>query len=195
VPGLSASEHYEVRIKADGEWQSAFVWQTGCKTEKPYFEHLAGWTHSYLNFEMSGAVEVEIARANGQPIRKATVHPKRHASTCNVIDGKVIVKLGKPCLVAIDIDGQMDDQDTGKGYKGPPIHTISLFANPTLKNKPTPGDAGVFSVKPGEKPPTEGDWSTLYFLPGVHDIGLGYRLRPNCQYYIPGDARTAPDAR
>jgi hypothetical protein len=90
--------------------------------------------------------------------------------------------------VAVDIDGQMDAQDTGKGYKGPPIHTVSIFANPLLSRKPKPGDPGVRTVMPGEKPPADGDWSTLYFLPGVHDIGLGYPVRGDRQYYIPGDA-------
>ncbi len=195
VPGLAASEHYTVRVRPardGGEWQSAFAWETACKTiEKKtdaYFDTLAGWTHAYVNFETTGAVEIEIARVNGQPIRTAAVHPKRQASACEVRDGKAFVRLDKPCLVAVDIDGQMDDQDTGKGYKGPPLHTISLFANPPLAEKPQLDDPGVLTVKPGETPPSDGPWTTLYFLPGVHDIGPGYTLRPNCQYYIPGDA-------
>jgi hypothetical protein len=189
VPGLAASEHYKVRVRtADkGEWKTAFSWVTACKTiEKgtdAYFDTLARWTHTYVNFETTGAVEVEIARANGQPIRSAAAHPKRKASACVVKDGKAFVTLDKPCLVAVDIDGQMDGQDTGKGYKGPPIHTISIFANPPLDGKPKPGDPGVFTVKPGERPPTDGKWTTLYFLPGVHDIGLAYPLRANCNYY------------
>jgi hypothetical protein len=142
VPGLAASEHYKVRVRSasDGrEWQSAFAWKTVCKTiEKKtdaYFDTLAGWTHTYVNFETAGAVEIEIARVNGQRIRAAAVHPRRKASACSVKDGKVLVRLDKPCLVAVDIDGQMDAQNTGKGYKGPPIHTISLFANPPLGGK------------------------------------------------------------
>ena len=134
--GARASEHYKVRVRPAGdgsEWQSAFAWETVCKTiEKKtdaYFDTLAGWTHTYVNFETAGAVEIEIARVNGQPIRAAAVHPQRKASACSVKDGKVVVRLDQPCLVAVDIDGQMDGQDTGKGYKGPPIHTISLFAN------------------------------------------------------------------
>jgi hypothetical protein len=193
VPGLAASQHYKVRVRSvGGEWQSAFAWETACKTiEKEtdaYFDTLAGWTHAYVNFEMNGAVEVEITRANGQPIRSAAVHPRRKASACLVKDGRAYVTLGKPCLVAVDIDGQMDAQDTGKGYKGPPIHTISLFANPPLGGKPKPGDAGVLTVKPGERPPSDGDWTTLYFLPGVHDVGVAFPLRANRSYYIPGDA-------
>ncbi len=195
VPGLAASEHYKVRVRstgAGGEWKSAFAWETVCKSvEKKtdaYFEHLAGWTHAYVNFETAGAVEIEIARVNGHPIRTAAVHPLRKASSCLVKDGKAIVRLDKPCLVAVDIDGQMDAQDTGKGYKGPPIHTISVFANPLLPAKPKPTDPGVLTVKPGEIPPSDGAWTTLYFLPGVHDIGLAFPVRANRQYYIPGDA-------
>ena len=195
VPGLTASEHYQVRVRSVGdgrEWQSAFAWETACKTiEKKtdgYFDTLAGWTHIYVNFETDGAVEIEIARVNGQPIRVAAVHPQRQASACSVEDGKVLVRLDKPCLVAVDIDGEMDGQDTGKGYNGPPIHTISLFANPLLAGKPQPHDPGVLTVKPGETPPSDGPWTTLYFLPGVHDVGLAFPLHANRNYYIPGDA-------
>jgi len=195
VPGLAASEHYSVRvrsIKGSGEWRSAFAWQTSCKTiernSDAYFDTLAGWTHCYVNFETDGPVEVEIARVNGQAIRSAAVHPKRKAAACSSKDGRALVRLDQPCLVAVDIDGQMDGQDTGKGYKGPPVHTISLFANPVLKGKPQPHDPGVLAVKPGELPPSDGSWTTLHFLPGVHDVGLAFPLRANCQYYIPGDA-------
>ena len=195
VPGLAASEHYKVRVRAaaDGsEWQSAYAFVTACKegpnTKEGYFEHLAGWTHTYVNFETAGALEIEIARANGQPIKTAVVHPSRKATTCVVRNGKAFIRLDRPCLVAVDIDGQMDAQDTGKGYKGPPIHTISIFANPPLADKPKPDDPGVLTVKPGEKPPSDGPWTTLYFLPGVHDVGLAFPLHANRQYYIPGDA-------
>lgn len=195
VPGLAASQHYTVRVRlaSEGsEWRSAFAWETVCKTiEKntdAYFDHLAGWTHAYVNFKTVGAVEIEIARVNGKPIQSAAVHPRRKASACSVKDGRVLVRLDKPCLVAVDMDGQMDGQDTGKGYKGPPIHTISIFANPPLTGKPKPNDPGVLTVKPGETPPSDGPWTTLYFLPGVHDVGLAFPLRANRQYYIPGDA-------
>ena len=195
VPGLPASPHYSVCVRpanAGNAWQRAFAWETVCKKvdkkTEAYFDHLAGWTHTYVNFETAGAVEIEISRANGQPIRSAAVHPKRKASACSVKDGKVVVRLDKPCLVAVDIDGQMDGQDTGKGYKGPPLHTISIFANAPLIGKPKPNNPGVLTVKPGEMPPSDGPWTTLYFLPGVHDVGLAFPLRANRNYYIPGDA-------
>lgn len=197
VPGLAPSEHYQTRIKpasatSDTAWKSAFTWQTNCNytPQKPdrYFKHLAGWTHSYVNFEMSAAVEIELTRVGQQPIHTAVARPARHVASCTVRDGKVYVVLKEPCLVAIDIDGQMDGQDTGMGYKGPPIHTVSLFANPPVQGKPSPNDPGVMAVKPGEVPPSDGDWKIMYFLPGVHDIGAAFRVHAHRQYYIPGDA-------
>lgn len=195
VPGLAASAHYKVRVRpagGDGNWRAAFAWETVCKTLEAktdgYFDTLAGWTHTYVNFETAGPVDIEITRVNGRPIHTAAAHPRRRASACSVTDGKVLVRLDQPCLVAVDIDGQMDGQDTGKGYRGPPLHTVSLFANPMLEGKPKPDDPGVLAVKPGEMPPADGPWTTLYFLPGVHDVGLAFPLRANRQYYIPGDA-------
>ena len=194
VPGLAASDHYTIRVRpaGGGDWQPVFAWQTTCKAIEPktdgYYDTLAGWTHTYGNFETSGGVEVEIARVDGRPIRTAAVHPRRKASACSVADGRARVTLDEPCLVAVDIDGQMDEQDTGKGYRGPPLHTVSVFANPPLADKPKPDDPGVRVVRPGEAPPSDGDWATLAFLPGVHDVGLAFPLRAGCRYYIPGDA-------
>ena len=195
VPGLPASTHYALRVRPAGSgkpWQSAFAWQTACQNKKgnneKYFDHLAGWTHTYVNFETTVAVEVEIARADGVPIRSAAVHPRRHARAATVVDGKALITLAKPCQVAVDIDGQMDDQDTGKGYKGPPIHTVSIFANPPIVGRPRPDGPDVLAVKPGTIPPAEGPWKMLYFLPGIHDLGAGFPVHANRQYYIPGDA-------
>jgi hypothetical protein len=163
-----------------------------CKSSKDhpenYFQHLAGWTHSYVNFEMAEPVEIEIAKADGSPINSAAPHPKRNAKSCLVRDGKAYLELEKPCLMTVDINGQMDGQNTGMGYKGPAIHVISIFANPPINNKPDPNDPSVLCVKPGEIPPHDGLWKTLYFLPGVHDIGVGFPVHAHRQYYIPGDA-------
>ena len=94
VPGLAPSAHYQVRVRpagGGGDWQNAFAWETTCKTiEKKsdaYFDTLAGWTHAYVNIETAGAVEFEISRVNGQPIRTAAVHPRRQTAACSVQDG------------------------------------------------------------------------------------------------------------
>jgi hypothetical protein len=107
--------------------------------------------------------------------------------------GKAYVTLAQPCLIAVDINGDMSDHDTtrtldGGWYMGPPLHAISIFANPVINNKPQLGHPAVYAVRPGQKPPTAGNWQILYFLPGVHDIGAGYPLQAGKNYYIPGDA-------
>lgn len=195
VPGLEPSEQYAFKVRKAGckePWQEAFAFITRCKEEakgkNAYFPHLSGWSNTYINFEMSGSVEIEIRRPNGQPIQKAVPHPRRKVSSCKIQDGKAYVTIGKPSQITVDIDGQMDGQDTGKGYQGRPIHTLTIFANPILKDRPQPNAPDVHAVKPGVLPPREGNWKTLYFLPGVHDIGTAFPLHANRNYYIPGDA-------
>jgi hypothetical protein len=70
APGLEASSHYRVRIRPSGDgsaWRDAFAWQTECNDEEAYFDSLKGWTHAYINFETSVAVEIEISRVIGEP--------------------------------------------------------------------------------------------------------------------------------
>ena len=104
------------------------------------------------------------------------------------MDGKAYLIISKTGLFTIDINGQMDDQDTGRlpddghhsgYYEGPPIHTLTIFANSFLDNKPSLDDPGVYLVTPGEEAISEGSWHTLYFLPGVHDVGASFRLHAN----------------
>ena len=46
----------------------------------------------------------------------------------------------------------------------------------------------MYAVVPGEAAPSSGPWHTLYFLPGLHDIGNTFTLAANTTYYIPGEA-------
>jgi len=195
VPGAESSDQYTLAVRSSGgnsRWHRAFAFVTRCrkgiKGKNNYFPQLSDWSNTYINFEMNAPVEIEIAKLNGESIRKAAVHPRRMAGSCTVRDGKAYVTIGEPCLIAVDIDGQMDDQDTGKGYQGPPIHTVTIFANPFIDNRPELHDPTVHTVRPGEAPPSEGAWKTLYFLPGIHDIGVGFPVHANRNYYIPGDA-------
>jgi hypothetical protein len=217
------STHYKVRVRSlpNGLWKNAYAMETKSqaavveekekdidgktiRTNKGYFGHLMGWTHTYVNFETTTDVEVEITDCNGYKIEKAAVHPKskvvgydpikKKANPPTYKNGKAYVQVKKNSLVAVDIHGQMDDQDTGLGFHQNPkypdnqVHTISIFANPPLEGKPKSGESGVRYVTAGDKVPTDGGWTTLHFGPGVHNIGLAFPLRANCNYYIPGDA-------
>lgn len=200
VPGLAQpGEYYKIRVRSNAssnEWQECFGLVTRSlytESNENYFSILEGWTHTYANIEMNSAIEVEIAKADGSPITKATVHPDQKSSAVTIIDGKAYFTMDHPALIAVDIDGQMDDQDTGRdqfaqAYDGPPIHAVSIFAHPIFE-KPDSTLAGVAVVHPGETPPGDpGSFNTLYFAPGVHNIGKEYQVHKNKQYYIPGDA-------
>ena len=197
VPGLSPSPYYSFRVREQGsEWLDTFALVTECTLEKycnttGYYDELRDWSNTYINFEMKSgiAIEIEITKLFEGGIEKAVVHPVKAAKQTTIQDGKAIVKIKDTGLFTVDINGQMDEQDTGKTpegpfYDGPPIHTLTIFANPFVVDKPSIGDEGVRTVTPGEEAPSEGDWHTLFFMPGLHDIGLNFPLHKECTYHF-----------
>ena len=121
VPGLAQpGEYYKIRVRSNAsnnEWQECFGLVTRSLYEysnENYFDNLEGWTHTYANIEMNSAVEVEISKADGSPITKAAVHPTAKGSAVTITDGKAYFTMDEPALIAVDIDGQMDDHDTGR---------------------------------------------------------------------------------
>ena len=204
VPGLDPSPYYEIQVKEENSssWIPVFTLLTECTAEKfcnttGHFEFLKNWSNTYVNFELETGtdIEIKIIKLFGDdPVTKAVVRPET-VGEAMIKAGEVIVKISEPCLFTVDINGQMDDQDTGKlpnpsskeTYDGPPIHTVTIFANPFI-SKPSVDDDGVLAVSTGEDVPSEGNWSTLYFLPGLHDVGHEFRVHSDKSYYIPGDA-------
>ena len=114
------------------------------------------------------------------------VRPVGHASAATVSNGKIYVTFNQAANINVDIDGQMEDQYTGMGYTGPPVHTISIFANPVFK-KPILTNPRVYQLNPGDAIPANTTWDTLVFNPGIHRIGTPYEIASNKVLYIPGD--------
>lgn len=215
VPGLAPSNFYSIKVRSaatNNEWVDIYANITkslrssipetaeGTNNSKEhYYTYVKDWSHTYANIEMgkNTKVEVQITAKNNFKIRstvypngftKAKLHPEGKARDINVDAlGNITFTIYEPGQFTVDINGQMDEVNTGNGYAGPPIHAISIFANPYMK-KPVI-DATVQVVEPGVKPsPLLGAKKTLYFKPGVHNIGRDFRIFANKNYYIPGDA-------
>jgi len=211
VPGLVPSEFYSFRIRSaatHNEWVECFANITRSLHDRlpanvpiiknkreHYYTYLREWSHTYANIEMSrgSRVEVEISSKNGFKIKGmdftyANAHPAQKAEQPTVVNNKVYFIINNPAQVTIDINGQMDSTNTGDGYSGPPIHAVTLFANPII-DKPVIGKQGVVVVNPGAAiPANPATYTTLYFAPGVHNIGRNFKVYANKNYYIPGDA-------
>ncbi len=211
-------------------WETPFAWFTKCKDytggptdETAYYSDFIGsWTHTYCNFEIAEHTPfvVKVTRLNepgapSGPITLAAAHPKHRVDSCEIIDGAVYVTMSQPGLIAVDIDGQLDGRDTPRAIalgfdaqtfphrnKMDGVHAVTIFANPIIADKPDLTDtANVRAVEPGAPLPTDDNWTTLYFKPGVHRLSLDadgnerqwkitdpLRLQNGKNYYIPGDA-------
>jgi uncharacterized repeat protein (TIGR02543 family) len=217
LPGLAPSEFYTVRVRSaatNNQWVDCYAnitrnlfriltpYINNQKVGGYYQENTKDWSHTYANIEMSlnSPVEVEISPKNGfkinaQDFYKAAVHPSQRADPATVSGGKVYFKLSNPASITVDINGQMDDyQPANKtpldNVTDPNriVHTITIFAHPVM-DKPLETDPNVFLVDAGVQPPTNlGLKTIMYFKPGIHDVGLNFKLQPGIKYYIPGDA-------
>lgn len=211
-------------------WEKPFAWFTKCYAkddpDRPsayYSNFIGSWSHTYCNFELDSntTIVVKITRLDKEgapsgPITMAVPHPARKVESCEIIDGDVYVTMRNPAQVAIDIDGQLDSRNAPRAIANSwndseafpyanemdGAHGVTIFANPFITDKPDPDGAGVKKVNPGDPmPEDDGTWSTLYFMPGIHNMSVDengnerewrpedvYKINSNCQYYIPGDA-------
>jgi Carbohydrate binding module (family 6) len=206
VTGLTPSPYYTYSVQQVSKlnaplkqnatnWESPFAWFSECKgygdphPAKYYSNELAGWSHTYCNFELGKhtPIVVKITRKNHDlgapagPIFMANAHPAHKVQSCEIINGDVYVTMKEPALVTVDIDGQMDTRDaprsspaevaSSKPYasKENGSHAVSIFANPIVEDKPVIGEEGTLVIKPGDPmPDPNGSWKTLYFAKGVH---------------------------
>ena len=202
VTGLEPSPKFACRVRESGTavWSDAFVFSSvshprlylGTGEDNGYFDWLGNWTANWVSFEVaeSASVEVEIEKIyDGGTITTATPRPAHRAAT-SVSGGKAIVTLTGPQQVNIDINGALEQKNTGislvyEENRGE-VHTISIFANPMLLDRPDPSDADVRTVAPGEPVPGPGEFSesTLYFLPGVHSLTS---VPDCCSTLVPAD--------
>ena len=138
VPGLPPSPYYSFRLREVGceDWMDTFALVTECTAEKycnttGFYDHIGEWSNTYINFEMKDnvQVEIEVTKLWGNHITKAVVHPYPTAESIYVTSGKAVVKINKPGLFTVDINGQMDDQDTGKTPAGPFYWTTHSYTH------------------------------------------------------------------
>ena len=77
-------------------------------------------SNSYVNLEMGPGmvVEVEVRQLWGAGrVESAVVRPAAAAQQCELRDGRAVVTISEPAHLTVDINGQMEEQDTGKGYR------------------------------------------------------------------------------
>jgi len=166
-----------------------------------YQIYTTGWSHTYGNIEMSNnqSVDVEITCNSGFTIRNvaasissAQARPAQNVSIpASVVAGKVYFTINKPGQIVIDFNGQMDSFNKAitSDKVTDSVHTFSFFASPILEKPTLTNTTRVLYVTPGVMPNNiAANYDTMYFLPGMHDIGRNFKVYSNKKYYIPGDA-------
>lgn len=206
VPDAPVSKHFISEILVDGKWRKSATLETECSEEgqkinqydRRYYP-MNGWTMSWTSFEIpeGKSVQLRIKRIDGLPLGSWSLKPRSKSIPAKKEGDWLVLTIDKPCQLALDPNDELNnfnlDTTDAASVK---LHNMAIFVNPHLEDRrPYPDDPDVYCVKPGELPPEDGDWKTVYFLPGVHHIKRPdgnlmrpYFLKSNKQYYIPGDA-------
>ena len=205
VPDAPISKHFVSEIFINGKWRKSATLETECSESeklKPYIRPnypMTGWTMSWTSFEIpkGKSVQLRIKRIDGLPFDSWSLKPISKNIPAKKEGDWLVLTIDKPCQLALDPNNELNDFKLDEtDPMSVKLHNMVIFVNPHLADsRPCPNDPNIYCVKPGELPPEEGDWQTLYFLPGVHHIKRPagnlmrpYILKSDKQYYIPGDA-------
>jgi hypothetical protein len=126
---------------------------------------------TYFDFE--GRVTVEIT-ANS-PIRQLDIRPKSLGLKADISGNRARIVLDRPVNFGVEINGN----------QGRPLF---IFANALERDVMRPGNTGVVEYRGGRIPPAA-TFRTLYFGPGIHDLGrVELRDYDNKTFYVAGGA-------
>lgn len=186
VPGRAPSTDFSAEVFDGDQWTPVYVWSSTSRAAASegenttgYFAHLTNWTVSFVSSQLppAGATPLllRVRRAGGAPILQATAHPaSASARVANVSAGAVTLLATASARVAVDMDGALDDTDTGPSYSGPPIATFVWFVDGApAAGLPDPAAPTTLVVRPGDALPNASSldpstWPTVVFAPGVH---------------------------
>lgn len=192
IEGIAPSSRFSARVSVGKAWEPLFTMETvgPAKESKGVYatgiyDKVTGHSASWCTFESDVPVTVEITKLGEGEINQCVIRPLSLGLKPTISADKRSVTFSiKPRFV----DGRQVPVNVAVELNGNTEEMMTVFASPHLEGKPVPDGQGVLAVRPGERPPAKGDWKTLYFLPGVHDLGLEpLALESGKTYYIPGD--------
>ena len=182
IDGRPASSHFTASVRtAGGGWSPAYVLQTTSRNASGaggcgYFGHLNNWTASWLSFELAPSTDVEVlVQRTSAAITRAIVKPPSAAARVVAIGAEgARLLIHASARFHLDLDGGLDETNTGPDYHGGAVHTFSVFAEPLDPSPPQPGQQGVYWVRAGDLVPAASalpaNVTTLAFGPGVHRV-------------------------
>ncbi len=170
-PSGYRSSVYTVRVMQDGVSHSSFVYSS----KNPW----TGWPltvmtdyNHWTTFSFHGPITVEVTKLTGD-VGSCEIRPLARAITPTVEGNTVTFTLSRPAKLFVKMAGE---------YENP----LFLFADASEVNPPDPDAPNVRKVNPGDTAPSTFSEDILYFMPGVHRIGMRFPVQANRSYYLAG---------
>jgi hypothetical protein len=181
-PGITPSSQHTVTVRQHDRSLNSFVYQIQNPSFLPdgqpsgivsssTLEHATSWT----SFSFAGSVTVQ--GTNNSPFTSTRILPS-HARIVPTVSGDTVTfTLDRPGQFAIDFcsTGTTCTETNDTNLANPML----VFANPMERDAPNPMSSNVSRAMPGLSVPEGGiipqldaSQNTLYFGPGIYDLGL-----------------------
>ncbi len=171
------STRFAVSLTQNGTTKNSFVYEED-NTAKPgwsgtldYMQAANHWT----TFSLEGGVVVQARRLDGQSIQSCVVRPLSLGIKPQIVDNKCNFKLTGPAKVSVEID---EDYQVTRQFKNIGVITKQIVKHPLF----------IFAEPMEVDPPSMSGPGVVYFEPGIHVVGKGYKIPNNTQVYIAGGA-------
>lgn len=170
-------------------------------TENNYYDNLLGWTHSYTNlvYKRNASIQVRITKNFNSSFAisaaSTKIYPADKVSNVHVTGGKLYFTLKPNGQVAIDINGAYGSSklttympSNTQKPNNDKYHMLSVHSNPQIKRPKSGLTVPAGSLKYVYDQFDGVTKNTMIFGPGVHNVGLDFKLKHGATYYIPGNA-------
>jgi len=124
---------------------------------------------SFVTFGCSGTTTVRVSKRNGQNINSIDIGPYRLAKTATITNNQATFQVSKNENLWIVIDNSVSSP-------------LFISADPPKLDVPATLTTHVNGATYGGRAPS------LYFGPGVYDIGQKFQVSSGCMYYLDGGA-------
>ncbi|BFM08441.1 Ig-like domain-containing protein [Halioxenophilus aromaticivorans] len=177
VASVFKSSKFAVNVSQGGSTKNSFVYKSentanpGWKGTLDYMQDANHWT----TFSFDGKVVVEARRLDGKAIENCIVRPLSLNIKPQIQGNKCSFELNQQAKLSVEID---EPTSVTRPITGIGTVTKEIVKNPLF----------VFAQPLETDVPTKSDDDTIYFGPGIHEIGKGYTIPNNKEVYIAGGA-------
>jgi hypothetical protein len=167
---IAASDLYRVELTQAGKTVESLLYKTVVPT-KVLGDVPIGRSTAFTNFSYSGKILVRVTRLDGQTVSSCVIRPLSYGIVPKVEGSSVSFELDQPRKISVEFGNDLEVINNEGRSITVVKDSLLLLGHPLETN-----------IRTAQTP------NTVYFGPGVHQLGKDYRIKDNTTLYLAGGA-------